>query len=63
MDRLALSSEIEITPEMIEVGVSYVIHSLALIEPIISSEEELAEFACSLYRAMASVGEVPKCRS
>ena len=53
---------IEITPEMIEAGTSYIIHSLALVEPIISSEEELVEFACSLYRAMAS-GEVPKHRS
>ena len=63
MDRPTHSSEIDITPEMIEVGVNYVIHSLALIEPIISSEDELAEFARSLYRAMASVGEAPKSRS
>lgn len=54
---------IEITPEMIEAGTNYITHSLALLEPVISSDEELAEFACSLYKAMASTGGTPKYRS
>ena len=55
--------EIEITPEMVSAGTNYIIHSLALIEPIISSEDEMSEFACSLFRAMAGAGGVPKYRS
>jgi hypothetical protein len=53
---------IEITPEMIEAGISYFASMRAFAQPLPGSDEDVGELAIGVFKAMASVGKAPRHR-
>lgn len=62
MEDRPVLAEIEITPAMIEAGISFFAAARAFVDPCPGSDEDVGEIAAGVFKAMLLAGKAPKHR-